>query len=331
MAKCESYKGPIFDVQAHAILPSSYSTVAAGIRKNVNLEQGTAETIADDICVQLADDLEGDFRRKSLGQNGIQVVTINAFFPSLPADLIGIASIPPAPILATAGVAADGHSYTQKALSGLHRAITDLGLKGIMFASNYNGIFLGDAVYDPYFALAEELNVPVIIHPAVEPVETPFVSRKNIPTYSGFLNDQRTTLLDLILSGVYEKFPNITIIATHLGGGILTSLGRFRALSKRFPHGTFFIDQSGQKKLLPKPVHEYIAKIYFDCNNADMADIQHAASVVAHTHLLSGTDFPWTDDTYTREVLGLVDPSIRSDIAYNNAAKLFHFPAFGSP
>jgi hypothetical protein len=36
------YSGPIFDVQAHAILPGSYEAVASGIRKSPGLANGTA-------------------------------------------------------------------------------------------------------------------------------------------------------------------------------------------------------------------------------------------------------------------------------------------------
>lgn len=341
------YSGPIFDVQAHAIEPSALQTVAAGVRRNSSLVTDTASTIANVICKELADDLDGEARRKALGTNTVQVITVNTFFPPIPptkildivrninhwmadktagqAQLIGTASIPPPPVLLAAGNALDGEPYSQKAISHLRHAITELGLKGILLASNYDGVFLGDAVYDPYFRLAEELEVPIIIHPAVEPVEAPFIRRKNIATYSGFLNDQRTTLLDLVMSGVYEKYPKLTIIATHLGGGILTGLGRFRALSARFPGDPWYVDSNGEKQLLPKPIEDYLRKIYYDCNNADAVDILHAASIVGIDHLLTGTDFPWTDDSFTREVLGKLDTSIRAEIAYNNAAKLFGY------
>lgn len=186
--------------------------------------------------------------------------------------------------------------------------------------------FLAMAPMIPFFALAEELSVPVIIHPAVEPVEAPFIPRKNIATYSGFLNDQRTTLLDLVMSGVYEKYPSLTIIATHLGGGILTSLGRFEILSKRFPADPWYVNREGEKRLLPKSISHYLSKIYYDCNNADVAEILHAASIVGYDHLLTGTDYPWTDDVFAREVLGKLDSSMRTSIAYNNAANIFGCP-----
>jgi predicted TIM-barrel fold metal-dependent hydrolase len=77
-------------------------------------------------------------------------------------------------VLLAAGNAPDGETYSQKVISGLRHTITELGLKRILLASNYDGVFLGDGAYDSFSASAEELRVPVIIHPAVEPVEAPF-------------------------------------------------------------------------------------------------------------------------------------------------------------
>ncbi|TGO31492.1 hypothetical protein BHYA_0644g00010 [Botrytis hyacinthi] len=339
------YGGPIFDVQAHAIKPSSYDAVTFGVRTSVGLADSTIETITNDICKKLADDLCGSDRRRALGREGKQVVTINTFFPTLPAQsmlkivddlnmwmssktagnpqLIGTASIPSPPFLAKAGLSPNGQSFTKEGTNRLRYAITTLGLKAILFASNYDGVFLGDSAYDPYFALAEELAVPIIIHPAIDPVDGDFIRRKNIPTFSGFLNDQRTTLLDLVMAGTLEKYPKLIIIATHLGGGILTSLGRFKALSNRFPGDQWYTDLEGNKQILPHPIDHYLKMIHYDCNNAEVSDILHAASIVGVDHLLTGSDYPWTDDTFTRQILGQLDESMRSKLAYDNAAKLF--------
>lgn len=319
------------------------------MQATASLTDETIEVITNDVCKKLADDLNGNDRRKALGPNGVQVVTINTFFPILSPQMmlkvvenlnvwmssktasnvrfIGTASIPSPPFLAKAGLSPDGQLFAEKGTSALRYAITTLGLKGILFASNYDGVFLGDASYDPYFTLAEELGVPVIIHPAIKPVDGDFIRRKNIPTYSGFLNDQRTTLLDLVMTGTFEKYPKLTIIATHLGGGILTSLGRFKALSKRFPTDLWYVDLEGNRQLLPHPIDYYLKKIYYDCNNAEVPDILHATSIVGIDHLLTGSDFPWTDDGFTREILGQLDESIRGKLAYDNAAELFGYDA----
>ena len=237
-------------------------------------------------------------------------------------ELIGIATIPPPPVLAR-----EGSEVAEKGLCLLRKAITRLGLKGVLMASNYDNVFLGDELFDPYFSLAEHLSIPVIIHPAVRPVEDQFVPRKNIGGLSGFLNDQRTALLDLAMAGVLEKYPCLKIIATHLGGGILSSLSRFGVVSSRFPQELWFSDGASSHHTLPRPIESYLKMIYYDCNNSDIDDIIHAISKVGIDHLLTGTDFPWTDDKFTRKVLGQVrDEGTTLKIAYNNAASLFSRP-----
>ena len=322
-------------------MPDAYKSVTRGIMANQGLTETTKDIMVNDVCKSLADNLQSSARMKALGEDSVHVVTIITLFPPLPADeimkmcdflnvwmagatadnhqLIGIASIPPPPLLAKAGP-----PYIERGLNILRRAIIELGLKGVLFTSNYNSVFLGDSAFDPYFALIEELGVPIIIHPAVQPVEEQFIPWKNIGALSGFLNDQRTTILDLVMAGVLEKYPNLKIIATHLGGGILSSLGRFRTVSTRFPHELWYIDLDGNRHLLPQAIENYVKKIYFDCNNADVEDIAHAISKVGVDHLVTGTDIPWTDDRFTRRVLGeLGDDGTRAKLAYNNAAKLF--------
>ncbi|TGO07278.1 hypothetical protein BTUL_0297g00010 [Botrytis tulipae] len=71
---------------AHAIKPSSYDAVTFGVRTSVGLADSTKETITNDTCKKLADYLCGSDRRKALGLEGKQVVTINTFFPTLPAQ-----------------------------------------------------------------------------------------------------------------------------------------------------------------------------------------------------------------------------------------------------
>lgn len=340
------YDGPIFDVQTHAIMPDTVSRARDAIERNESLTTSTKEIMANDICTTLADNLTSALRKMALDNGTVHVVSVNTFFPRQPPsqllsicdrvniwmakatavrpELIGIATLAPPPQLAREGAGA-----AAKGLDLLEKAITTLGLKGALMASNYDNIFLGDALFDPYYALLERLNMPLIIHPAVRPVEEHFITRKNIGGLSGFLNDQRTTLLDLVMAGVLERYPRLKIIATHLGGGILSSLGRFEVVSQRFPHELWYIDEDDARPLLPRPIASYLSMIYYDCNNADVDDIKHAISKVGIDHLLTGTDFPWTDDQFARKALGQVqDERTRLKVAYNNAAHLFSRPEF---
>jgi hypothetical protein len=171
------YDGPIFDVQAHAIKPSSYDAVVSAVRTTPSLTDGSVDVITNDVCKNLADDLHGDDRIKALGGEGAQIVTVNTFFPTLPpqmmlkivddlklwmssksagnSQLTGTASIPSPPFLTKAGLSSDGQTYVEKGIIGLRFAIGSLDLKGIMFGSNHDGVFLVDATFDPYFRPAE--------------------------------------------------------------------------------------------------------------------------------------------------------------------------------
>ncbi|AMM21570.1 hypothetical protein AX769_17265 [Frondihabitans sp. PAMC 28766] len=339
------YAGPLFDVQAHAIDPRGLATASSGIREVPGLSEGTKEIIVSDVLATAADDLTGARRIAALEGGTRQIVSITLDFPDLPPEqlvgmadrtntwlagrvadhpqLLGVASIAPPPALVRAGTAPDGQLWSDKGVGAMRRAIDELGLAAVIFMSNYGGVLLGDPAFEPYFAAADELGIPVVIHPSWEPVEFSAVPRKNIPTFSGYLDDQRTTLLDIVKAGVLENHPDLTIVATHLGGGILTSLGRFEQLSLRFPDDQWYIANDGQTRNLPHPISHYLAKIHYDCNNATAVDIEHAIRVVGVEHLLSGTDFPWASDEYTRQVLGELDPAAARAIAFDNAAALF--------
>lgn len=70
---------------------------------------------------------------------------------------------------------------------------------------------------------------------------------------------------------------------------------------KAVPHGPMvqYIDQEGSKQLLPHPIDYCLKKIHYDCNSAEVSDIFHVALIVGPEHLLTSSDFPWTDDTFT--------------------------------
>ena len=199
-------------------------------------------------------------------------------------------------------------------------------------SNQYNSIFLGDPIYEPYFAIAEELGIPVIIHPSVNATGWDLLNRKLIPITILFMNDQRATLLDLVKAGVLENHPNLRIIATHLGGGILGLMGRIEQLAGVFPAEQWYTDLAGQKKILPNTISYYLKKIYYDCNNADVEDIVAAAKKVGVDHLLTGTDFPFIPDNDTRLILGNLPFSKekKEALAYNNAARLFEMKPIDS-
>ena len=107
----------------------------------------------------------------------------------------------------------------------LDRTVTKLGFKGAMLHGLANGTFLDDKKFWPIYERAEKLDVPIYLHPGLpdkrvmdayyEPYskEFPMVVR----AAWGYTVETATLAIRMVLSGVFEKYPNLKVILGHLG------------------------------------------------------------------------------------------------------------------
>ncbi|MDP7619874.1 MAG: amidohydrolase family protein, partial [Dehalococcoidia bacterium] len=98
----------------------------------------------------------------------------------------------------------------------LDRAVNELGLRSVMITSNVAGKALDSEDLWPVYARAEQLGVPVMIHPSW-PVMAEHLEGWTMPVNLGFLFDSTAAMMRIILSGVMERFPDLTFILCHLG------------------------------------------------------------------------------------------------------------------
>lgn len=128
-----------------------------------------------------------------------------------------------------AGFAALPTTDPQAAADELERAVRTLGLKGAMIHGNPQGTFLDDRANWEIFARAEALNVPLYLHPAPPTPDTlqAYEGRPELigPLWS-FTVDAATQMLRLVVSGVFDQYPGLTIILGHLGETLPYLLGR---------------------------------------------------------------------------------------------------------
>jgi 2,3-dihydroxybenzoate decarboxylase len=101
----------------------------------------------------------------------------------------------------------------------LKRCVRELGFLGALINGNTNGVYLDDERYLPFWERVVELGVPVYIHPA-DPYEQPYVLR-GYPVMQGALwgwsVDNSCHFLRLLFSGLFDRFPSLTIILGHMG------------------------------------------------------------------------------------------------------------------
>jgi len=108
----------------------------------------------------------------------------------------------------------------------LERTVNELGFKGAMIHGLTGGAqFIDDERFWPIFERAQALDVPIYLHPAIP---HPTIIDTYLKPYSekfpallgpgwGFTIETATVGIRMVLSGVFDKYPNLKIILGHLG------------------------------------------------------------------------------------------------------------------
>src|SRR5207245_2845232 len=110
----------------------------------------------------------------------------------------------------------------------LERTVTRLGFKGAMLHGQSRGEFHDARKFWPIFERAQHLDVPIYIHPGPpNPSVVQAYYADYLPEYPGlnsaawgFTIDTANQVVRLILSGLFEVYPNLTLIVGDMGESI---------------------------------------------------------------------------------------------------------------
>ncbi len=175
----------------------------------------------------------------------------------------------------------------------LERCVTKLGFKGAMLHGMTNNEFLDHKKYWPIYERAEKLDVPIYFHPSVPHAavteayyqdyakDFPLVVR---PGW-GYTVETATQAIRLVLSGVFEKHPNLKIILGHLGETLPFLMWRIDAALKR----------PGQKPMSFRDIFSknfYITTSGFFSNPALLCCVME----MSVDHILFAVDWPFVDN-----------------------------------
>ena len=189
------------------------------------------------------------------------------------------------------------------------------GLKGVVVGTNVNGIYPGDALFRPFWEACEALGAFVFIHPVEGGGREEL---RDFYMWNVIGNPIETTIAagHLILSGILEAYPRLTIMLAH-GGGTLPYLhGRLDRGFKLRPE---------INKVIPRPPTEYIRQFYFDTLTHDHDVLRSLVNFVGADHVLLGSDYPFdmgNDDPVDFVQRSGLTPESEKLILGENAARL---------
>ena len=219
----------VVDAHAHCVIP------VAEIVKGTPLEKMGGGA---------ASNLLGPERLRIMDQQGVdvQALTINNFwYYAADLDLArkivlahneGLATWVAAHPDRFVAIASVALQHPELAAEQLQDGVKRLGLRGASIGGHVNGEDLSLPKYEPFWAKAAELGVPVFMHPSgAENIvkDGAFRGRGELGNIIG--NPLETTyfLSRLIFDGVFDKFPGLRIFAAHAGGYLPSYLGRTEA------------------------------------------------------------------------------------------------------
>ena len=215
----------------------------------------------------------------------------------------------------------------ESASQELERCVKELGFCGALLAGRYKGRFLNEKEFLPIFAKAEELNVPLYIHPTFIPKEVK-KAYYDSDAYSeevafelssvgyGWHSEVGIQILRLILSGIFDKFPKLKIIIGHWGETIPCFLDRL----------DFMLDKNITK--LNKNISEYFKEnIYITPSGIMSKDqLEYVTKLMGAEHVIYAIDYPYIKPENPYEFLmnSSLNEKEKKLIAYQNAMRVLN-------
>jgi 2,3-dihydroxybenzoate decarboxylase len=114
------------------------------------------------------------------------------------------------------------------AVEELQRSVNDLGAVGVMLNGHTKGAYMDDKTYWPVWEKAAELDVPVYLHPIQGQDWDNCAGYPELEQAAwGWAFETGTHFLRLVLSGLFDAYPTLTIILGHMGEFVPFNLWRF--------------------------------------------------------------------------------------------------------
>ncbi len=222
-----------------------------------------------------------------------------------PGRFVGLASLP----LGDVGAS----------LRELDRAVTRLGLHGIVMPSHVAGQPVDSAQFEPLYSRLEELGVPLLLHPTVPTWAREVKDYSMIPML-GFMVDTSIAMLRLVLGGIMEGHPRLLVVHPHGGGVLPYIMGRIEEQVEVKGRG---------REHITRPPSEYYRRVYLDLATPSALAMRYAYDFAGPERLLFASDHPWVS---IATMLACVDrleipQAHKAHILGLNAASLFKLAA----
>jgi predicted TIM-barrel fold metal-dependent hydrolase len=213
------------------------------------------------------------------------------------------------------------------AAAELRRSVEQLGLSGAMINGMSAGLFLDDRCFAVLLEQAEELEVPLYLHPNLPPASVADAYYAGLPEPAGQLlatglfgwhAEVAIHVMRLVLSGTTARYPKLKFIIGHMGELLPAAIGRADAILAR-------------AHAFPGSLLEHVAeRVYITTSGIfTVPPLLAALTTFGADRIMFSVDYPYSDNrdgaAYLRALP--VAPADLAKIAHQNADSLLGLKA----
>jgi uncharacterized protein len=228
-------------------------------------------------------------------------------------------------------------NFPDESVVELERAVSQLGALGVQIFSNVNGLPLDDPRFFPLFESAVRLRCPLFLHPARDagfadyPVESK--SKYEIWWTFGWPYETSVAMQRLVFSRLFDRLPDIRIVAHHLGAMIPYFEGRIGYGLDQFGTRTADEDYGALLASMPRRPYDYFKMYWADTAVfGSRAATECGLKFFGVDQVVFASDAPFDPEGgpfYIRETRKVIDSLEISDadrrkIYQGNAERLFN-------
>ena len=213
--------------------------------------------------------------------------------------------------------------HPQEAADELDRAVNELGFVGTLLVGSPGDTFLDDPRYAPILAKLDALGVPIYVHPGTPSPQVRSVYYADLGTVVsarlstfgwGWHNEAGIHIIRMMLSGLFERFPNLQVISGHWGEMVPFYLQRMDDMMPR------------EVTSLSRTITETY-RTHVSVTPSGMLNLPHfefTRTLLGADRIIYSVDYPYLSNTGAREFLENlpISQAERDKIAHGNVETL---------
>jgi len=168
-----------------------------------------------------------------------------------------------------------------RSLKELERCAKQLKIPVANMCAQYDGVYLGEERYAPFWEAANDLGTVVWVHP--DGIRDLWFQQYGMWNSIGQSIEEVKVMTSMVYGGVVERYPNIAIVMAHGGGYFPHNMGRLdRNVTNR---------PDSMKNISKKP-SAYLRSFYYDTCLYNDDILAALIKAVGADRIVMGSDYP---------------------------------------